>query len=59
MVLKNTIEKIGWVVVILLVFVGLMSIVGRIYVVAGVMLDASFVESDPTSFDGRYNVNPV
>ena len=56
---KNTIEKIGWVVVILLVFVGLTSIVGRLYVVVGTMLDASFIESDPTSFDGRYNVNPV
>ena len=59
MALKNTIEKIGWVVVILLVFVGLISIVGRLYVVVGTMLDVSFIESDPTSFDGRYNANPI
>ena len=52
-------EKAGWIIVVLLVFVGVTSVIGRAVTMTQILLDPSFVEPDPTSFDGRYNAHPV
>ncbi len=56
--MKDIVSKIGFTIVVILALVGIYGVVNRFISTLDILFDSSFSENDPTSFEGRYSVNP-